>query len=388
MVCIPPAWALTASADLPEVSPEDLHGYFELRAEREFSVQVADLRLAHCPYSLPDGTTRATLAAIPAKRIEAVEKMLEAAACRAVSISLALERCLSSGQPMLHFLVNSDRTDLVVTTGDGVAALRSLPGPGGDAPFDPSAFSREVRITLGRLPEQVRRQIVRARYCGTPQFSRQLENELREHLLRMGIESGEPPLTPPDPGEAPGAAVECAERVLREQPVAFEFVVVESNKWEATLHRFNTARGRQIAIVASGLVLLLLVVYGIRSRTETSLDAEWSKMQGTVADLDSLQQRIRQFRPWFEPLPQNLQVIETLVAAFPEKGDVWARSVQISESSKVNCAGFARSQPAMMTFLDRLRAGSGVTALQVQQLRGDNPIQFSVIYKWEAKHDK
>src|SRR5438093_202810 len=36
VVCVPPGWALSSSADLPEVSDEDLRGYLELQAEREF----------------------------------------------------------------------------------------------------------------------------------------------------------------------------------------------------------------------------------------------------------------------------------------------------------------------------------------------------------------
>ena len=79
MVRIPPGWALTASIDLPEVSAEELRSYLELCAEREFPVSVAELRLAHSPYTLADGKRRATLAAVPAKRMEAAGKMLAAA---------------------------------------------------------------------------------------------------------------------------------------------------------------------------------------------------------------------------------------------------------------------------------------------------------------------
>jgi Tfp pilus assembly PilM family ATPase len=85
VVCIPAGWAITTATDLPGISPEDLRSYLELRAESEFPVPVADLRLAHCVYLLPDGKQRATVVAVPAKRIEAVERMLDTAGCRAVS---------------------------------------------------------------------------------------------------------------------------------------------------------------------------------------------------------------------------------------------------------------------------------------------------------------
>ncbi len=100
------------------------------------------------------------------------------------------------------------------------------------------------------------------------------------------------------------------------------------------------------------------------------------------------QQRIREFRPWFETQPQALQVIESLAAAFPEQGDVWAKSVQVGEGNKVTCAGFARSQSALLGLLDRLRARSDVSGLQLQRQRGENPIQFSIIYKWGTNDAK
>jgi Tfp pilus assembly PilM family ATPase len=155
VVRIPPGWAMTASIDLPDVSSEDLRSYLELCAEREFPIAVSDLRLAHSPYTMPDGRRRATLAAVPAKRIEAVAKMLAAAGCRPVSISLSLYECLSTSKPTLYFLANGTHTDVVITAGGGVVSMRSLAGltHSDEVPFDPVSFYREIRITLGRLPE-------------------------------------------------------------------------------------------------------------------------------------------------------------------------------------------------------------------------------------------
>ena len=130
VVCVPPGWALGASTELPSVSPEDLRGYLELRAEREFSLPPGEMRLAFCPYTLPDGQRRATLAAITGKRLQAVEKLAEAAGGRkAISISLALDGALADPHPRLRFHTDAGHTDVIVTAGGGVAALRSLPGP-------------------------------------------------------------------------------------------------------------------------------------------------------------------------------------------------------------------------------------------------------------------
>lgn len=387
VVCIPPSWALSASADLPEVSPEDLRGYFELRAEREFS--ASDLRLAHSPYSLHSGQQRATLTGVPAKRMEALEKMLETAGCRAVSISLALAGCLAKAEPTLHLLANSHQTDLVISSGGGIAAIRSLARPDASGL---AAFAREIRITLGRLPDGSRQQLKHARLVG-PQ-----PDGLRESLEQMGFARIDE-----EPEDAVGAAVQCAGLFLSGQPVPFEFVIPEVNRWPVLLERINTMRGRQIAAGVVVLVLLPLLVFIIRSHMERGYEDEWNGMKYTVAELDGVQQKIRQFRPWFDPAPQKLKVLEALTASFPERGDVWTRSVQIapflekgdrgarsvqsSGALKVTVSGFTRSQAAREGLQDRLGKQPGVTEIQPPQLRGSNPIQFTFTFKWESKHE-
>ena len=204
-VCVPPAWALAASTDLPAVQPDDLRGYLELRAEREFPIALSELRLGHSPYTLPDGTRRATLAALPSRRVEAVETMLAAAGRRAVSVSLALGDTLAADggdpAPTLHFLASPGHTDVVVTAGGGVAALRSLPGPAGDAdkPVEGSSPARSGRAGGGlrpggvcaRHPHHARAAAARrsARACGS-RGSAARRSPPRGCAARSGTRSG------------------------------------------------------------------------------------------------------------------------------------------------------------------------------------------------------
>jgi hypothetical protein len=182
-------------------------------------------------------------------------------------------------------------------------------------------------------------------------------------------------------GEHPPAAVAAAEHHLRQQPVVFEFLPPQVNRWQVLFQRFDSRRRRWMVAAALGVIILPVLVFFVRSRIESSLTAEWNGMRRNVSELESLQQRIRQFRPWFEPAPQALQVLEGLVAAFPEQGDVWAKSINIDEAGKVTCSGFARTQPAILAILDRLRSRPEVSEVQVQQMRGANPVQFTFTFK-------
>lgn len=391
VVCIPASWALIASTEAPAIGAEELRGYLELRAEREFPIPIADLRLAHCAFALPDGSQRATVAGLPAKRMDAVERMLAAADLRAASISLGLDGCVARdrSEAALHFIANGTHVDLVIAAGGGIAAVRTLPGAGGarTTPFDAEGFSREVRITLGRLPEAVRQQVREARFGGTPATAEELSIEIRQQLLRMGIDSR---LERPESVEAeqPGAAIEAAGQLFRSSPAVFEFLQPQVSRWQTLFRQFDDRRRRWVIAAVVAAIVLPVIVYFIRSRIESSRAAAWRGMSANVAELEELQGRIRQFRPWFEPAPQALQAMESLTAAFPEGGEVWAKSVQMGEGNKVTCSGFAKNQPALMATLDRLRKRSDASEVQVQQVRGENPIQFSFTYKWSPRDAK
>jgi hypothetical protein len=391
VVCVPASWALSTATDLPDMTPDDLRGFLEIRAEQEFSLPAGDLRLGYCVYTLAGGQPRATLAVVSAKRLKAVETLIETLGKKLVSISLALADALADPQPTLHFQANGSHTDVIVTGGGGaIAALRSLASPLGteEAPFDPGAFCREVRITLGRLPVSIRKEVIQAQFGGTAESARRLCLEIRGDLQRMGIGAPDCDTTVTDPGvSGPGAAAAAAGRLLRGEGVPFEFVVPEVRRWEATLTRFNIQKNRRIAGAVVGLILLPLFLFGVRSEIESHLNNEWNGMRDNVADLDALQQKIHRFRPWFNAAPETVQALESLIAAFPEQGDVWAKSIQITPGYRVTCTGFARSREALQPMLDRLRARPGISGLQPPQLRGDKPLQFSITYLWQPPHE-
>jgi hypothetical protein len=392
VVCVPASWALTTTAELPGVSDDDLRGYMELRAEKEFPISVADLRLASCSYRLPDGKQRATLAAIPAKKMAAVEKMLEVAGCKIMSVSLGLDECVGRAeQPTaLHFVANGNHVDVVIAAGGGIAAVRSLPAPAGEnaETFDPVGFSREVRITLGQLPGEMRQEVKEASFRGTPQTAETLCLEVRQHLRRLGIDSRLRTGDSTNPLELSAVGAVSARRFLNHEPVTFEFVPPQVDRWQLLLRQLDDRRKRRALGAAIGLMVLLLVTYMVRSNIESSLEKEWAGMRGKVSELESLQQGIRQFRPWFEPVPRDLQVLENLAMAFPESGEVWAKTVTLGENNKVSCSGFAQNQSSWLSFLERLRKRKDVSNLQVQQVRGEKPIQFSIVYRWETTDGK
>jgi hypothetical protein len=384
VVCVPASWALITGTEIPEIGVEDLRGYLELKAEREFPMPVAELKLAHCAYALPEGTRRATVVGVPSKKVAAVERMLVAAGIQPVSLSLGLDECVprDASPTAIHFVANGNHVDVVVGTGGGIALVRSLPSPRDSSSVDLNGIAREVRITLGRLPQGIRSQLREARFGGSRSTAQALFAGLSSDLGRLGIN---PTLEARESDAShPGAAIEAARHFLRDEPVIFELMPKVPNRWLSLVQRFDTKQRRVVVAIGTAIVLLPIVTYFVRSQIERSLETEWSGMRRQVSDLESLQQRIRQFRPWFETSPITLQLVEDIVGAFPEQGDVWAKSVELTEDGKLTCTGFARSQSALSGLLDRLRERKNFSGVQIQQVRGANPIQFTIGFKSEA----
>ena len=382
VVCVPPAWAFTQSTDVPEISDEDMRGYLELRAEKEFPLPLSELRLAHSVVVLPDGKRRVTIAAIPSKRIAAVEEMIEKAGCKLLSLSLGLDYLLSTPEAAakVHFLANGRHVDVIITAGGGVAGVRTLPipVPPPDPAFDAVTFCREVRIMLGRLPEGLRQGVAEVSFGGKGDSADSLCEKTRDLLTRMGLATPHAPEHP-----MPAVGLEAAERFLREQPATFEFVTPEVKKWQEWLQKVDSKRRRAVLGGVIAAIVLPILAFMIRSHIESSLEEEWKGMQRNVAVVDSLKTKINRFRPWFDPTPQTLNALEALASSFSDNGDTWAKSIQVHDGQRITCTGYAKSQGAKDEMIGRLRKKPGIYDVQLQQVRGVSPIIFTFTYKWD-----
>ena len=103
-----------------------------------------------------------------------------------------------------------------------------------------------------------------------------------------------------------------------------------------------------------------------------------------VRDLEETEQNIRKFRPWYDNSVQTLRILRRLTEAFPEDSSVTAKTLEIHDPGVVTCSGTARDQAALLKVLDALRASRDVTDVQVDQLRGKSPLQFSFNFHWEG----
>jgi Tfp pilus assembly protein PilN len=173
-----------------------------------------------------------------------------------------------------------------------------------------------------------------------------------------------------------------AARFLEGRAPVFEFVSRRETKFQQLTEKYADRRTRVGILGGAGVATILVGGLAWQAFSLSRLEARWEAMEPQVQALESLQKQIRDFRPWYRSSAVSLEILRQLTEAFPEEGSVWAKNIEIKDDAQVSCAGFARSNQAFMEMLDRLRSSDAVQDVQVKQVRGANPIQFTISFVW------
>ena len=395
IVAIPLKWVLTASTEMPQLSTEDAAGLLQLEAERSFHSDTDTLQIGHSSCALENARQYVTLAAAAQVQLAALERVLVLAKLKPVSFSTGI----TALQPpdakagTLALLIGETYLGLQVTATDGVASLRALDGAieneNNRRGLQTELVAREVRITLGQLPDQIRGAIKRIRIFGPRELAQSLADDLDLRFEAAGLQSEVVTAYAPNefgvqlPAQTPvSGAFSLAARYLTDRPAIFEFLPPKPTAWERINSRYASGKLRTVGAVAAALLLLVGGLFAYQQIEFSVYNTRWTKMADKVTQLDEIQGQIHQYRPWFDDSFEELSILRQLTLAFPEEGSVTAKSLEIQNGNIVICTGTAHDQASFLQTLNQLRASTGVSELKVEQIRGKAPMQFTFNFKW------
>jgi hypothetical protein len=399
VVCLPLNSAMMALTEIPNIQEEDVAGFLELETERAFHNAHDTLLISSLDFKVGAKRYAATIA-LPRNQVTNLENALRAAQLKPARISLAitcLDRADREEEPgRLSLLLGDSGIDLQVAIGGGIASLRALDGAsesdGVISQFSPDQVGREIRITLGQLPAELRERLRELRVFGPSELARRFRDELVSVVKHHGLEikyienyqNGVfPKRLPSETRATPALSVAAA--YLSGVAAPLDFLPPKVHPWQQWTARF-ASRKLAWSAAAAGLVLLLGAgaVLAQKWRLATR-ERQWAAMEPRVRELDDLQQRIKKFRPWFDNSHRALTILKKLTEAFPEEGVVTARTLEIRDLSGVSCSGVARDNQAFLRMMDQLRASPEVAGLKVDQVRGKTPMQFTFNFQWGEK---
>jgi hypothetical protein len=394
VVALPHKWVLAVQSQLPALPEADIAGFLQLEAERSFPCDITTLATATSRCRPASGTQYALFTGVTRQQITTVESVLRAAQLRPESFALcitALQR--PAGDGVLALAIGESNVGLQVTVGGGVAALRSLEGAieneAGRRTMNAGLVAREVRITLGQLPADVRTAVKTIRVFGPRDLAHRLSDELELRFESLDVEvevvsayaAGEFGVSLP--ANAPvSAAFSTAASALTGCKPHFEFLPPHVSQWQQLSSRYGTGKLRKAGGVAAAVLLLVLGAFGFQQFQLWRLQSRWSGMSARVGELEQMQGKIKQYRPWFDESLRNLSILRQLSTDFPEDGAVTAKTVEIRGANAVTCTGTARDNAAFLRTYDKLRKAENVADLKINRMQGKSPMQFTFDFHW------
>lgn len=396
VVGVPLNWVLTLQTKLPDIPEADVGNFLNIQAERGFPYGPEDLSVSTSRYRSPKGEQYATLTAIPRNHLVLLEKVLRAARLKPLSFSLGITALQPASREesknVLTLAIGENSIDLQVTCGGGVAALRALQGvwetEGNKRRIDADYLIRELRLTLGQLPEGFREAVTKMRLCGRADWVQSLTEEIAPSAQQIGLRVETRAVHPVNEAGAALPAPEnwspelaLAVRVMTEETSDFEFLPPKISAWTEMTTRFSSRKVVWAGSSAGAAILLVVGVFLFQYWKLSSLEAKWRAIEPRVQEIEAMQQNIRKYRPWFDDSLRGLSILRKLTEAFPAEGIVSAKRLEIKESSIVSCFGSAQDSQALRKVLERLRETKSIEDVTFEQSQG-KPLQFTFGFRW------
>jgi hypothetical protein len=377
LVTLPIGALFSARTEVPPLEEEDLQSFFDTQAEREFPFPLEGLRVSRAAFSGADGKSHVLMMALASQRLAVMSDILEQAGLVPLSWSLAQagETFLRSlgEEHALCLMQTPSGFDLLAISGGSLVLARSL-----SESDQAHQLAREIKISLGELCPNMQRSIRTCLLSPGASAHPAIQQAMAQLSERLGMACRE--VSP----QQPSLATCLAQDYFHGPSNPIEFLAPRPSRLEAWSQRFSDGRSKWIGGGAAAAILTVGLVFFWQGQTLQALEEQWAAMEDPVKELETLQERIRQYRGWFDSSIPTLQCIQHLTEAFPEEGEVWVKELDIRDHGVVSCSGLARSNRAWLDMLDKLRNSPQVKDLTVDQVRDDQQTQFSFRYRWEV----
>ncbi len=397
---VPANWALTVHTKLPAgIEEADIQSFLDIEAERGFPCNPDELQIASRVYRAEDGAQYASIIGVPRAYLERLEAVLVAAQLKPASLSIGIAALPEAEEGSVTVEIADSRIDLMLGGSSGVVALRTIDAAydseGAERRVQAEVMARELRITLGQVPPEVRQNIRKLNIFGEHRFAEQLLSDFQTRARVLGLEcrhftgyGGAHHGLHLKDSVPVSSAFSLAAQYLSDSAKAFEFLPPKPTFWEGISSKYSSRRLAYAGAAAVAILVLVGVAFAYQQVQFSKYQSQWLAMKGKVAELEELQNKVRQFRAWHETTPTSLNIMRKLTEAFPEEGIVSAKIIEIRNGNVISCAGTARDNSSLLKTIDRLRGVQQVRDLRVDQIRGNAPLQFTFNFQWKEGADR
>jgi hypothetical protein len=390
VVSVPENWIMSQHTKIPALSPEDLDSFLAIEAEKGFPCDAAQLQVARSVHRSAEAAY-VTQLAVRRDRLEHLAAVVRAAGLKPVSFTLGLAALpgvvVSPGKGRITVAVDPKGAMLLVSAGGGIAAYRTcdaaIASEAGETLVNGGAVARELRVTFEQVPLDLRGDLRELWLCGDATMTSQLAESLGPWAGAAGlkiVDAGSP-----NDHLADQIAKNIASHWLAPAGPGIEFLLPRPGRWSSMMVRYNSRRFATAGLVAGGVAVLALAVFGWQGIRLRMLRSEWNGMQAQAGALTETQDRIREYRPWYDRSFPDLRILARVTQCFPDNGSVTAKSFDIhhvANVTTVNINGAARDDRALLRTQEQLRKAKEIQGLKVESISGKIPAQFTFTFRW------
>jgi hypothetical protein len=364
---------------VPDISPEDRKGFIQIQAEQQLPLPLSEIYLATHEFQIGNQNH----ALVVGLRRDTVSKLKEAViangfqvASITVDIAGVVDHAVDGNDSLADScqLIQRQSSLTMVTHADGgPTSLRHFHLTNGG--MDAATLERELRITLGQLPQPLQRQLTTLRTAKLPGVSSEQHVPISEHRSIAGLNMV-------NGAETSDLFVPIASSFFLKGASPLEFLPSRTSRFGKMYGQFNSRRNLWVGSMS--VVALTAIAFLSQFFRLDSLQKEWDGIKNSVVAVETVQGKIREFRPWFDPsVPvPSLTTARAITRAFPETGEIWLKQLNIRDDSKITATGSSRDQNSLLATLDKLRSTSGISNLELKSQQGSDPISFSFEFDW------
>jgi len=379
IVVLPAHLAPSIILTVPDISPEDRKGFIQIQAEQQLPLPLSEIHLATHEFQIGNQDH----ALVVGLRRDTVSKLKEAViangfqvASITVDIAGVVDHAVAGNDSLADScqLIQGQSSLTMVTHAEGgPTGLRHFHLTNGG--IDTATLERELRITLGQFPQSSQRQLTTLRTAKLPGVSSEQHVPISEHrsIAGLNVVNG---------AETSDLFVPIASSFFLKGASPLEFLPSSTSRFGKMYSQFNSRRNLWLGLMS--VVALTAIVFLNKIYELKGLQKQWDDMKGSVAVVETVQGKIREFRPWFDPsVPvPSLTTARAITLAFPKTGEIWLKQLNIRDDSKITATGSSKDQNSLLATLEKLRSTSGISNLELKSQQGSHPISFSFEFDW------
>lgn len=382
VAAIPSAWIMSVTVQLPDLSAEDLEAFVALTAERNLPYPAEELQIARSVTHLAD-SRRLTLLAVRKQQLNEFQNLLTAAGLKPLSFTFGLpflpEVTAANSAASLTLFVEDERTFFLSSVDHHVGAWIALDGSEGSSG---ASLLRGLRIAWEQLPSDLQLSLYQVQVIGPASAIDLVDPVVQKWVGRLPGKLSVNTTASDDLGARTALAV--ARLASSPQTAAVEFLPPRPSLLQQWVTRFPLQRFGGWSAAAGAVAAVLLIALSWQAFTLWRLRSQWAEIAPAVTSTEALQENIRQFRSWADTSPQNLAILQLVSEAFPSNGSVTAKNIEIEHTSAVTITGTTTDNGALLELLDQLRLTPAVSDLELDQIRGREPAQFTFKFTWKS----